>query len=161
MTKLYTAAGGALAVCILGLAVYAVSIFGRPPMPVPLGTVLWDDETGFTVSRVAHHPVSAGTSAYEVTVRMYCPFGERYGWTLHSAHVFDNSGRTYYASSGSAAHRILGATDTEHLTFLLPANVEQPALVFDDTLRLSSIAGALRAGPPELYEPHRFNLRYD
>ena len=130
-------------------------------MPVPLGTVLWDDETGFTVSKVAHHRVSSGTSAYEVTVRIYCPFGERYAWALHSAHVFDNNGRSYYAAAGTAAHRILGATDTEHLTFLLPSDVEQPALVFDDTLNLSSLAGALRAGPPELYEPHRFNLRYD
>ncbi len=117
-------------------------------MPVSLGTVLWDDETGFSVSKVARHPVSAA-------------YGERYAWTLHSAHVFDNNGRTYAANAGSAAHRILGAMDTEHLTFLLPANVEQPAIVFDDTLRWSSIAGALRAGHPELYEPHRFNLRYD
>ncbi len=161
MTKLSAAAGITLAACLLGLAVYAVSIFGRPPMPVPLGAVLWVDETGFTVSKVAHHPVSAGTSAYEVAVRVYCPFGERYRWTLRSAHAFDNSGRTYYASAGTPAHRILGAAETEHLMFLLPANVEQPALVFDDTLGLWAVAGALRAGPPELYEPHRFNLRYD
>ena len=151
----------ALAVCLLGLAAYAASIFGRPPMPVALGAVLWDDETGFTVTKVAHHPVSSGTSAYEVTVRIYCPFGERYAWTPRSAHVFDNNGRTYYATAGSAAHRILGAAENEHLTFLLPRNVEQPALVFDDTLSLWSVAGALRAGPAELYEPHRFNLRYD
>ncbi len=160
MTKLYAAVAIALAVCLLGLSAYLGSIFGRPPMPVPLGTILWDDETGFTVSKVASHPVSAATTAYEVTVRVYCPFGERYPWTPRSAHVFDNNGRAYYASASTAAHRILGATDTEHLTFLLPANVEQPALVFNDTLGLSSIAGALRAGPPELYEPHRFNLRY-
>ncbi len=160
MTKLYAAAG-VLALCLLLVLVYVASIFGRPPMPVPLGTVLWDDETGFTVSKVSHHEVSAGTSAYDVTVRIYCPFGERYAWTLRSAHVFDNAGRTYYAVAGTGAHRILGATDTEHLRFLLPSNVEQPALVFDDTLGFASFAGAMRAGPPELYEPHRFNLRYE
>jgi hypothetical protein len=100
-------------------------------------------------------------TAYEVTVRVYCPFGERYRWTPRSTHVFDNGGHTYYASAGTAAHKILGATSTEHMTFLLPAGVEQPALVFDDTVGLLPMLGALRAGPPELYEPHRFNLRYD
>jgi hypothetical protein len=161
MTKLYIAAAAFVAVCALGLAAYLLSIYGRPPVPVPLGTVLWDYETGFTVSKVVRHPVSSATTAYDVTVRVYCPYGERYRWTLRSAHVFDNNGHTYYASAGTAAHRILGAADTERLTFLLPAGVEQPALVFDDTLGLLPIVDALRAGPPELYEPHRFNLRYE
>jgi len=161
MTKLYGGAGIAFAVCLLTLTAYVLSVFGRPPMPVPLGTGLWDDATGFTGSNVTRRRVSVRTSAYQVTVRVYCPFGERYVWTSRSAHVFDNNGRTYYASGSVPSHRVLGAAETEHLTFLLPANVEQPALVFDDTLGWWSFAGALRAGPAELYEPHRFNLRYD
>jgi hypothetical protein len=154
-------AAGILAVLVLGLGAYAMSVFGRPPMPVPLGTVLRGYETGFTVTKVVRHAASAGMTAYDVTVRVFCPYGERYLWTLRSAHVFDNYGRTYYASSGTPAHRILGASDTEHMTFLLPADVEQPALIFDDTLGFWPVIEALRAGPPELYEPHRFNLRYD
>jgi hypothetical protein len=161
MTKLLVGAACLAAFCLVIAGAYAASIFGRPPMPVPLGTVLWGYETGFTVTKVVRRPASRGIVAYEVTARVYCPFGERYRWTPCSAHIFDNAGRTYYASAGIAAHKILGATDTEHVTFLLPADVEQPALVFDDTLGLWSMLGALRAGPPELYEPHRFNLRYD
>src|SRR5438045_2687871 len=89
-------AAGVLAFVALGLGAYAMSIAGRPPMPVPLGTVLHGYETGFTVTKVVRGPVSAGTVAYEVTARVFCPYGERYRWTLRSAHVFDNSGRTYY-----------------------------------------------------------------
>jgi len=135
MTKLISiAAISLLAVVVLGLGVYAMSILGRPPMPVPLGTVLWDYETGFTVTNVERHPALPGMTAYEVIARVFCPYGERYHWTLRSAHVFDNHGRAYYATAGTAAHKILGASDTEHLTFVLPNGIEQPALVFDDTL---------------------------
>ncbi|HET9393497.1 MAG TPA: hypothetical protein VFO29_08295 [Candidatus Rubrimentiphilum sp.] len=159
---LYTAAGaGLLAFVMLGPAAYAMCVFGRPPMPVPLGAVLRGYETGFTVTKVIRRPASSGLTAYDVTARVFCPYGERYHWTLRSAHVFDNDGRTYYASSGTPAHRVLGASDTEHMTFLLPTDAEQPALVFDETLGFWSVIEALRAGPPELYEPHRFNLRYD
>ncbi len=146
---------------VLAAGVYALSIYGRPPMPVPLGTVLWDYETGFTITTVVRHPASAGMTAYEVTARVFCPYGERYHWTTRSAHVFDNYGHSYYAIAGTAAQRILGASDTEHMTFVLPNGIEQPALVFDDTLGFLPIIDALRAGHPELYEPHRFNLRYD
>ena len=163
MTKLvYSAiAAGVLAFGTLCLAAYALSIFGRPPMPVPLGTVLSGYETGFTVTKIVRHAATGGTTAYEVTARVFCPYGERYHWTLRSAHVFDNYGRTYYAVAGTPAHKILGASDTEHMTFLLPTGVEQPALVFDDALGFAAVIEALQAGPPELYEPHRFNLRYD
>src|SRR5260370_38358173 len=99
MAKLMYAAMAAvvLAFVVLGLGAYAMSIAGRPPMPVPLGTVLRGYETGFTVTKVVRRPVSAGTVAYEVSARVFCPYGERYHWTLRSAHVFDNSGRTYFA----------------------------------------------------------------
>jgi len=157
MAKLLTIAACGVAL-ILGIAgLYAVSVFGRPPMPVRLGTVLWGYETGFTVTKVVRRPASDGMVAYDVTARVYCPFGERYRWTPRSAHVFDNSGRIYFAIAGTAAHKILGASDTEHLVFLLPLDVEQPALVFDDALSPWSVIAAL----PELYEPHRFNLRYE
>lgn len=162
MTKLLAIVGASIVgLGVLVVCAYLASIYGRPPMPLPLGTVLWDYETGFTVTSVARHSALAGMTAYEVTARVFCPYGERYHWTPRSAHVFDNDGRTYYANAGTAAHKILGATDTEHLTFLLPTAIEQPALVFDDTIGILPIIDSLRAGPPELYEPHRFNLRYD
>ena len=90
---------------------------------------------------------------------MFCPFGERYRWTPHSAHVIDNSGRAYYASAATPDHTILGASDTEHMTFDLPNAVEQPALVFDEAFGIGAIFDELRLG--RIYEPHRFNLRYD
>ena len=163
MAKLFSIAAIVLvAFAVLGLGAYAMSILGRPPMPVPLGTVLWDYETGFTVTNVERQSASPGMTAYVVTARVFCPYGERYHWTLRSAHVFDNAGRAYYAAAGTAAHKILGATDTEHLMFILPNGIEQPALVFDDTLGFGPIVKeALRAAPFGLYEPHRFNLRYD
>ncbi len=160
MTKLFiVAAAGVATLCVLAVCVYLASLYGRPPMPVPFGTVLWDYETGFTVTGVVRRPAREGTTAYDVTARVFCPFGERYRWTLRSAHVFDNNGRAYYASAGTPAHKILGATDTEHLTFLLPNNIEQPALVFDETQSVLAILDELRVG--RIYEPHRFNLRYD
>src|SRR5690348_6766426 len=104
-----------------------LSIFGRPPQPVPLGTVIWDYETGFTVARVDRRETRQGTTEYDVTARVFCPFGERYSWTPKSAHVIDNDGRAYYAVMATPAHKILGASDTEHLVFNLPQNIEQPA----------------------------------
>jgi hypothetical protein len=128
-------------------------------MPVPLGTVLWDYETGFSVTHVARYPLHSGKTAYEVTVRVFCPFGERYRWTARSAHVIDNGGAAYSAAAVTPEHRIVGAADTEHMTFELPNGIEQPALVFDETMGPAAIFDELRAG--RIYEPHRFNLRYD
>ena len=159
MTKLLTAAAACLALAALVVSAYLMSVYGRPPMPVAFGTVLWDYETGFTVTGVARTPLPSGRTAYGVTVRVLCPFGERYTWTPRSAHVIDNSGHSYYAASATAAHKILGASDTEHLTFDLPNGIEQPALVFDDATSFASIFDELRLG--RIYEPHRFNLRYD
>lgn len=159
MTKLYGAAALLAAICVLVVGAYLISIYGRPPMPVPLGTVLWDYETGFTVANVTRHPLRPGVTAYDVTVRVFCPFGERYVWTPRSAHAIDNSGRAYYATAATPAHRVLGASETERMSFELPEGVEQPALVFDETLGSGAILDELRVG--RLYEPHRFNLRYD
>lgn len=128
-------------------------------MPVSFGTVVWDYETGFTVTGVARRPLPGDATAYEVTVRVFCPFRERYRWTPRSAHVIDNAGRSYYAASATPAHKILGASDTEHMTFDLPGGIEQPALVFDDALNFTAIFDELRMG--RIHEPHRFNLRYD
>lgn len=128
-------------------------------MPVAFGTVVWDYETGFTVTGVARRPLRSGQTAYDVTVRVFCPFGERYGWTPRSAHVIDNGGRSYAAAFATPAHKVLGASDTERLTFVLPDGIEQPALVFDDATSFATIFDELRAG--RVYEPHRFNLRYD
>lgn len=157
MTKLYAAA--AVCICVLGLSGYLVSIYGRPPMPVPLGRVIWEYETGFTVTHVTRRPLNAATTAYGVTVRVFCPFGERYRWTPRSAHVLDNSGRVYYAAAATPEHKIVGASETEQMTFELPSGVEQPALVFDEAMSPAAIFDDLRVG--RIYERHRFNLRYD
>ena len=159
MTKLLVAAITAAVLFLLAMGTYVASVYGRPPMPLRLGTVLWDYETGFTVTHVARRRLSHGTTAYEVTVRVYCPFGERYRWTPLSAHVIDNSGREYFAAAATPAHRVLGASDTERMTFDLPDGVEQPALVFNEAFGLGAMFDELRAG--RIYEPHRFNLRYD
>lgn len=146
---------------VLLAGVYALSIFGRSPRPVPLGTVVWAYETGFTVTHVTRRPASPGMTAYDVTVRVFCPYGERYRWTPQVAHVIDNGERAYGAAAATPAHKILGASDTEHMTFVLPDGIEQPALVFDDTLGFDGFVHSMTAGPPEFYERRRFNLRYD
>jgi len=159
MTKFNLAVGSALIAGGLAVAAYALPIVARPPMPVPLGAAIWDYETGFSVTHVVRRPLRAGITAYEVTVRVFCPFGERYRWTPRSAHVIDNAGVAYASAAATPEHRVLGASDTEHMTFDLPSAIEQPALVFDDTLGPAAFFDELRAG--RVYEPARFNLRYD
>src|SRR5581483_10217306 len=154
MTKL--AVGGILGALLVLVAGYGMSIFGRPPRPVPFGTVVWAYETGFSVSNVARHRSSPGTTAYDVTVRVFCPYGERYAWTPRTAHVIDNDGRPYFAVSATPTHRILGATHTEQMTCQCPHAIEQPALGFDDPLGMGGFTHSLMAGPPEFYERRRF-----
>jgi hypothetical protein len=159
MTKLIALAAAGTGAVVLVAAAYLVSIYGRPPMPVSFGTVIWAYETGFTVTRVARSAASPGTTSYDVTVRVFCPYGERYRWSPRSAHVIDNAGRSYYAAAATPAHKILGASDTEHMTFVLSNDIEQPALVFDDALGFAAIFDELRVG--RIYGAHRFNLRDD
>ena len=161
MAKLIAGAGLAacIGVCVLGGCWYLMSFFGRPPQPVAFGTILWSYETGFTVSNVSRSDDAGGMTRYAVTARVFCPFGERYTWTPRSAHVIDNDGRAYYAVSATPEHKILGASDTEHLIFRLPRNIEQPALVFDHAMGFAMMFGDFERGI--VSEPHRFNLRYD
>lgn len=147
-----------LVVVVAGGTLYLVSIYGRPPSPLPLGKVIWDYETGFTVTGVTRTPSPDG-QFYAVRIRVFCPYGERYQWSSQSAHVIDNDGKSYYAIKGTPPHTILGASDTETLLFDLPKTIAQPALVFDDTQQFADIFDELRAG--RIYERYRFNLRYD
>lgn len=143
---------------ILAGAIYLLSIYGRPPRPVALGKVVWDYETGFTVTGVTRTPLPGG-ERYTVHIRVFCPYGERYQWSSSSAHVIDNDGKPYYAVAGTPAHKVLGASDSETMIFNLPRTIEQPALVFDDTQEFVNIFDELRVG--RIYERYRFNLRYD
>lgn len=169
----------ALAAAVAGAGgLYLLSIVGRPPMPLEFGQRVWDYECGFTVSHVARtHRVGAITARgtfYLVTARVDCPFGERYHWDPTRAYVIDNRGihgnRYDYSVDGQRAfdrlrgrpptpHTILGASETEYLVFDLPTDIEQPALVFTDTLTVDAFLGDWMEG--KIYEPHRFNLRYD
>src|SRR5579863_9557487 len=100
-----------VALVVLGGAGYLLSIYGRPPRPVALGSVVWDYETGFSVTAVTRSPSSDG-ERYTVHIRVLCPYGERYRWSSRSAHVIDNGGRSYDAIAGTPAHKILGASDS-------------------------------------------------
>jgi hypothetical protein len=165
------AAAGAAALLIYGLAV-----FGRPPMPVAFGTTLWGYECGFTVLDVGRTRQLGAQRAhgtfYVVTTRVVCPFGERYHWDPARILVTTNGCRTKYPMAQAAArelgpegsrairaHRVLGAAETEQLVYDLPDDVEQPSLLFADTMGLRAFAYRLLHG--QLFMPHRFNIRYD
>lgn len=166
---------------------YLLNVMGRPPMPVPLGQSVWSYECGFSVLDVRRTPAitaadlstRAHGTFYVVTAKVACPYGERYVWDdFRSAYVVSNPGvvwggrdRRYYASpegqrllnliNGRAAnpHKVLGATETEQLAFDLPPDIEQPALLFPESLGFLAFLDELRVG--RIYVPHRFNLRYE
>ncbi|MEO9262678.1 MAG: hypothetical protein ABI282_01165 [Candidatus Baltobacteraceae bacterium] len=163
----------------------ALLVFGRPPQPLELGTVQWFYEVGVTVDRV-DRAASIGSGAstirpkgeyYIVHARIIAPFGVRPVWQDSDVEVrtFSGSGGTMRDLRFTVAedaqveldrktgrpgprHLVRGAEQHEDLVFDLPRNVEQPALVFlpanDPLAMLGLIAG-------NLWQPHRFNLRYD
>jgi hypothetical protein len=53
---------------------------------------------------------------------------------------------------------VLGAAQHEDLVFDLPRNVEQPAILF---LPANDPLGLLDLAFGRVWQPHRFNLRYD
>jgi hypothetical protein len=176
---------GAVALLVVGAALYAADVTLRPPQALPFGTVIWWYETGFTVTGVERakeiafggHRRHARGTYYIVDAKVIAPFGERYHWDDAKARVetFSGDGGTMRGlrfavdeeaqalldrSDGRPGpqHMVRGASQTERLVFDLPDDVEQPGLVFEDTLdpwnALDVIFGSI-------WEPHRFNLRYD
>jgi len=177
----------ALAICIfvLAFAAEALLAFGRPPQPLPLGTIQWFYEVGVTVdsvSRVAQ--IGTGPTAvrargeyYVVHARIIAPFGLRPTWHDGDVevHTFAHTGATMPEQSfaiderAQAAldkithrpgpvHLVRGAQQHEDLVFDLPRNVEQPALLF---LPANDPAALLDLLFLDFWQPHRFNLRYD
>jgi hypothetical protein len=169
---------GAAGVAVLG--VLALS-FGRPPQPLALGTMQWISEVGATVDavdRVDHiGPLHARGVFYIVHARIIAPFGFRPTWhdTDVEVRTFSGHGGTMHdlrfavAAEAQAeldkrtgrpgpVHLVRGATQHEDLVFDLPADVEQPGLVFlpanDPTGLIAWIFGVP-------WQPHRFNLRFD
>ncbi len=179
---------GAAAIVGLALLIACVVVlraFGSPPQPLPLGTIQWVYEAGATVdgvTRVAR--ISSGNRSatargefYIVRARIVAPFGLRPHWSDNDVEV-----RTFSGSGGSMRdrqfavdetaqsildsktgrpgpeHEVLGAEQHEDLIFDLPRNVEQPGLVFlpaNDPWQLLELAIG------RIWQPHRFNLRYD
>lgn len=178
-------AGAALAAVCLAGAVELLAVYGRPPQPLPLGTVQWMYEVGTTVdavSRATH--IGSGTRAihargvfYIVHARMIAPFGLRPTWNDRDVEVrtFAHTGATMpeqrFAVDEPAQavldrltgrpgpiHLVRGAQQHEDLVFDLPRNVEQPALLF---LPANNPARMLDVLFLHFWSPHRFNLRYD
>jgi hypothetical protein len=178
------------AACLFGVAILILTMlafaFARPPQPLPFGTVQWDYETGFTVDGVRRlELVRDGTRIYRargefylVRARVVCPFGERFHWDDRDVAVetFSGSGGTQPTARFSIdeaiqaivdrqthrpgpQHTVLGATQSEYLVFDLPKNVEQPALVFFAANDPFDIVDNLREA--RIWQPHRFNIRYD
>ena len=169
----------ALTVAFIGAEALLASI--RPPQPLPLGTIQWTGEVGVTVDSVrrvasigrGRHALHARGVFYIVDARILAPFGLRPTW--HDSYVrvetFSGSGGTMregqFAVDERAqaildrrtgrpgpVHLVRGAQQREDLVFDLPKNIEQPALVF---LPANSFEGLFDI----VWQPHRFNLRYD
>lgn len=166
---------------VLGLA------FATPPQPLPLGTIQWDYETGFTVDAVnrtdtiqdGRRTYRARGEFYIVHARVLCPFGERFHWNDRGVAVetFSGSGGSHQLAQkfsvdeiiqrildhrthrAGPEHTVLGASQREDLVFDLPKNIEQPALVFFAANDPLDVVDNLRAG--RVWRPHRFNIRYD
>lgn len=159
--------------------------FGRPPQPLPLGTIQWFYETGATVDsvqRVAQiglgpHALRAKGVFYIVHARILAPFGERPQWNDRDVVVktFAGSGATMAPQQFSIdeaaqalldretgrpgpQHLVRGAEQREDLVFDLPRDVEQPGLIF---IRANDPARLIDAAFLQFTQPHRFNLRYD
>jgi hypothetical protein len=159
--------------------------YGRPPQPLPLGTLQWLGEVGATVDGVTRaQQIGTGAQAvrakgifYIVHARVSAPFGLRPTWHDSDVEVrtFAGNGATMpeerFAVDEPAqtvldrltgrpgpTHLVLGAQQHEDLVFDLPRNVEQPALLF---LPANDPAGLLDTIFLRFWQPHRFNLRYD
>ncbi len=175
------------AICLVVLiaGAEAALVFGRPPQPLPLGTVQWFYEVGTTVDSVDRaEEIGAGAHAlrakgifYIVHARIIAPFGLRPTW--HDSDVavetFAHTGatmppQTFTVDEPAQAvldrqtgrpgpeHLVRGAQQHEDLVFDLPRNVEQPALVF---LPANDPTAMLDIVFLHFWQPHRFNLRYD
>jgi len=174
-------AASVLALGMMALAgLYVLSVTARPPMPLKFGRVVWDYECGFTVDRVERKSVAqrglrvvhARGALYLVHARVLCPFGERYRWDPSRVYVVSEASpwpATRYAvdpaaqaivdARAAAAHRVPGASESETLAFDLPTDIQQPALIFTDTIGFATFFDNARVG--RIYMPHRFNLRQD
>lgn len=173
------------AVIALGLGAALVLTFGRPPQPLAFGTVQWVGEAGVTVDGVdrvsmvtaAGHTVRARGQYYIVHARILAPFGLRPTWHDRDAYVltFSGSGGTMrglrFAIDPAAQavldartgrpgpdHLVRGASQREDIVFDLPRDVEQPGLIVAPANAPEGIVNWLFGG---LWQPHRFNLRYD
>ncbi|HEX8806861.1 MAG TPA: hypothetical protein VF741_07920 [Candidatus Aquilonibacter sp.] len=170
---------------LLVLAADAVLAFARPPQPLPLGTIQWLGEGGFTVDavyrtralRAGGRTITATGEFYIVHARVVAPFGLRPHWSDSYVLVQTFSGvggsmrdRSFTVDETAQRlldrltgrpgpeHVVLGAAQHEDLVFDLPRNVEQPGLVFLPANSPMGLVGLLFG---EFWQPHRFNLRYD
>lgn len=175
----------AVAAVLLIIGAEVALALGRPPQPLPLGTVQWLGEAGATVDSVervpqigyGHEVRKARGIFYIVHARVIAPFGMRPTW-----HDSDVEVRTFSGSGGTMRglrfsvdeqtqalldrktgrpgpeHLIRGAQQHEDLVFDLPRDVEQPALLF---LPANDPMGMMDIVFGHLWQPHRFNLRYD
>lgn len=177
--------GALIALGMLLVLVVLTWTFGRPPQPLPLGTIQWLGEVGITVDRVdrvgeiiaGDRKARARGEFYIVHARILAPFGLRPTWNDRDAVVetFAGSGGTMHglrfaidehaqalldARTGrpGPTHVVRGAVLHEDVVFDLPRNVEQPGIVF---LRANDPMGLLNLAFGRVWQPHRFNLRYD
>jgi len=172
-------------VAAFAFAVEAVLAFGRPPQPLPLGTIQWLGEVGATVDRVdrvrrltaGNVTVAARGEFYIVHARALAPFGLRPVWNDRDVEVrtFAGVGGTMHdlrfaideraqavldrrTGRPGPEHLVRGAQEHDDLVFDLPVDVEQPGLVF---LAANDPMGLLDLLFGHFWQPHRFNLRYD
>ena len=185
MRALTTGIAALAALGILALTGLVVLTFGRPPQPLPWGTIQWLGEAGTTVDGVERvDRIGNGASAvrargqfYVVHARIVAPYGMRPEWRDEYVLVktFSGSGGTmrdlqFTVDEPAQAvldrmngrpgpvHLVRGASQREDLVFDLPRDVEQPGLVF---LPANDPAGILDWLFGRFWQPHRFNLRYD
>lgn len=176
------AVGAAAALLILG-ALFLT--WGRPPQPLPFGTIQWLGEAGVTVDGVDRVPsiswagktIEARGQFYVVHARIVAPFGLRPEWHDREVEVrtFSGAGGTMHGlrfgvdeaaqtlldrrtGRPGSDHLVRGASQREDLVFDLPRDVEQPGIVFDEA---NDPAGMLDWLFGRFWQPHRFNLRYD
>ena len=182
---LVTLAAVLLAIGCAFAGAITVLALARPPQPLRLGTIQWLDEVGATVDSIdraaritdGKHTAFARGEYYIVHARIIAPFGVRPHWSDTDVEVRTFSGtggsmrdrrftvdeaaqRVLDAKTGRPGpnHVVLGAEQHEDLVFDLPRNVEQPGLLFlpaNDPVQLLEILFL------QVWQPHRFNLRYD
>lgn len=162
-----------------------VLAFGRPPQPLKLGVVQWLGEAGVTVDGIDRvreidakgRVVRARGEFYIIHARILAPFGLRPHWSDREVEVRTFSGlggtmrnerfaveeaaqKLLDARTGRPGpeHMVRGAAQHEDLVFDLPRNVEQPGIVFLEANNPTGLMGLIFG---RLWQPHRFNLRYD